>query len=200
MVFKKYPSCGVTQGVTELALALIDEEGLIAEQVSRALVRLPPDAHKLVGHAFQIGANPRVDAQFSAAYCVANALQRRGAKLAHFAPAQVADARLRPLIDRIEVVADAALDARGHTAVDLEVSTTAGRSLKRSLDIAPGFPGAELSDAQHRARFDDCMAYAPYRPPAQQMAHLLAAIDGLPALHDARQLGALLVVTDAAVG
>jgi 2-methylcitrate dehydratase PrpD len=73
MVFKKYPSCGVTQGVTDLALALLREEGLTADQVRSARVRLPPYAHKLVGHPFQIGANPRVDAQFNAAYCVANA-------------------------------------------------------------------------------------------------------------------------------
>jgi 2-methylcitrate dehydratase PrpD len=119
-------------------------------------------------------------------------LQRRGSKLAHFAPAQVSDAQLRLLIDRIEVIADAALDARGHSAVDLEVTTTAGRVLRRALDIAPGFPGGELSDAQHRARFDDCVAYAPYPPPAAQVDHLLAAIEGLSALDDARQLAALL--------
>ncbi|HEY6512851.1 MAG TPA: MmgE/PrpD family protein [Burkholderiaceae bacterium] len=193
MVFKKYPSCGVTQGVTELALALVHEEGLAAGQVRSAHVRLPPYAHRLVGHAFRIGANPRVDAQFNARYCVANVLQRGGSKLAHFAPAQVADAALRPLIDRIDVVADAALDARGHTAVDLEVTTTTGRVLQRALDIAPGFPGAELSDALHRARFDDCVDYAPQRPPPQQLAQLLAAIEEVDALADARTLAALLV-------
>jgi len=197
MVFKKYPSCGVTQGATELALALLRDEGLTAEQVRSARVRLPPYAHRLVGHRFQIGSNPRVDAQFSAGYCVANALQRRGSKLAHFAPVQVADAQLRPLIDRIEVVADAALDARGHTAVDLEVTTTGGRVLARALDIAPGFPGAELSDAQHRVRFDDCVDYAPHRPPVQQVTELLAAIEQVASLDDAREFGALLTVAAA---
>lgn len=198
MVFKKYPSCGVTQGVTELALALVHEDGLTVEQVRSVRVRLPPYAHKLVGHAFQVGTNPRVDAQFNAGYCVANALQRRASKLAHFAPAQVADARLRPLIDRIEVIADAALDARGHTAVELEVTTNRGHVLVRALDIAPGFPGAELSDAQHRARFDDCVSYAPHPPTPQQVADLLAAIDHLEALDDARRLGALLTAPSAA--
>jgi 2-methylcitrate dehydratase PrpD len=193
MVFKKYPSCGVTQGITDLALALIDDEQLSADQVSSARVRLPPYAHKLVGHAFRIGANPRVDAQFSAAYCLANALQRRGSRLAHFAPAQVVDPCLRPLIDRIEVVADAALDPRGHTAVDLDVTTTSGRVLQRSLDIAPGFPGAELTDAQHRARFDDCVAYAPHAPP--RLARLLEAIEQPGELSDVRELASLLVAS-----
>jgi len=197
VVFKKYPSCGVTQGVTELALALVHEESLTAEQVRSVRVRLPPYAHKLVGHAFQVGSNPRVDAQFSAAYCVASALQRRASRLAFFAPAQVADAGLRRLIDRIEVVADGALDARGHTAVDLEVTTTAGRVMARGLDIAPGFPGAELSDALHRARFDDCVGYAPHRPPPGQVAQLLSAIERVDTLADAREFGALLTVAAA---
>jgi 2-methylcitrate dehydratase PrpD len=193
VVFKKYPSCGVTQGVTELALALVQEEGLRAEQVAQAEVRLPPYAHKLVGHAFRIGSNPRVDAQFSAGYCVANAIARRGSSLAHFAPPEVADSGLGRLIERIAVVADPALDARGHTAVDLKVTTTSGRVLQRALDIAPGFPGAELSDAQHRARFDDCLAYAPHGLPPAQVKRLLDAIHGVGALDDARALAELLV-------
>jgi len=192
VVFKKYPSCGVTQGVTELALALVREEGLHAEAMASAEVRLPPYAHKLVGHAFRIGSNPRVDAQFSAAYCVANAIVRRASKLAHFAPAAVADADVGRLIERIAVVSDPTLDARGHTAVDLKVTTTGGRVLQRVLDVAPGFPGAELSDAQHRARFDDCMAYAPHALPAAQVQRLLDAIDQVDVLDDARVLAALL--------
>jgi hypothetical protein len=99
---------------------------------------------------------------------------------------------LRPLIARIDVIADRALDARGHTAVDLEVTTHDGRTLSRSLDIAPGFPGAELDDAQHRARFDDCVAYAPHRPTAEQLQRFLDALQRLPVLADARELGAAL--------
>jgi 2-methylcitrate dehydratase PrpD len=192
VVFKKYPSCGVTQGVTELALQLVHDEALRVEQVERIAVRLPPYAHKLVGHAFRIGSNPRVDAQFSAAYCVANALQRQGSKLAHFGPAQVRDAALASLIERIAVIADPALDARGHTAVDLEVTTTDGRTLRRALDIAPGFPGAELTDAQHRVRFDDCIAYAPHALAGAQIQPLLDAIERVAALDDARVLARLL--------
>jgi 2-methylcitrate dehydratase PrpD len=146
-----------------------------------------------VGHRFRIGANPRVDAQFSASYCVANAFVRGASLLAHFAPQQVGDERVRHLIERIDVVADPQLDARGHTAVDLEVRTLHGRTLTRALDIAPGFPGAALSDAQHRARFDDCVAYAPRPLPAPQVERLVDAIEHASALDDARLLAALLV-------
>jgi 2-methylcitrate dehydratase PrpD len=188
IVFKKYPSCGVTQGVTELALGLVAELGLQAADVQSAQVRLPPYAHRLVGHPFKPGANPRVDAQFSAAYCVANALVRQSSKLQHFAPAQVADRAVLDLISRIQVVADSALDARGHTAVDLKVTMRDGSVHQRALDIAPGFPGADLTDAEHQSRFRECMAYAPRPLSSQKIEMLLAALGDLPALADVRVL------------
>ena len=101
VVFKKYPSCGVTQGVTELALGLVSELGLRPSDVRSAVVRLPPYAHRLVGHAFQIGANPRVDAQFNAGYCVANALVRQSSPLQHFAPCRCTTPIVQELIGRI---------------------------------------------------------------------------------------------------
>ena len=192
MVFKKYPSCGVTQGVTELALSLVETQGLKGEDILKAEVRLPPYAHRLVGHAFAPGANPRVDAQFSAAYCVANAFVRGSSRLQHFTPAEVANAEVRSLISRISVLADPAMDARGHTAVDLDVTTRSGQIYKRALDIAPGFPGADLTDAQHEARFRECMAYAPRPLSDGQRDQILAVLQDLPGLADVRGLAGLL--------
>ncbi len=194
MVFKKYPSCGVTQGVTELALRQVAERGLDAADVAWAEVRLPPYAHRLVGHPFRVGSNPRVDAQFSAAYCVANALSRRSSRLAHFGPDGVHDAAVQALITRISVIADATMDARGHTAVDLDIGLHSGEVLRSALDVAPGFPGADLDAAQHRARFDECLAYAPQRPATERVDAFLADLLELPSLADARSLIAPLVV------
>jgi 2-methylcitrate dehydratase PrpD len=193
VVFKKYPSCGVTQGVTELALGLVADLDLQPADVRAAQVRLPPYAHRLVGHPFHLGDNPRVDAQFSAAYCVASAFLRRSSRLQHFAPAQVRDEAVSAMIDRITVVADPALDPRGHTAVDLEVRTTDGKMHRRSLDVAPGFPGADLDDDQHLARFRDCLEYS-RRPPSPTRAdQLLSALHGLATARDVRELVPLLI-------
>jgi 2-methylcitrate dehydratase PrpD len=192
VVFKKYPSCGVTQGVTELTLGLVADTSIGPADVASVEVRLPPYAHRLVGHPFHTGANPRVDAQFSAAYCVANALIRKSSRLVHFAPEQVHDAAVRAMIERIDVRADPALDVRGHTAVDLTVVHVDGTTHRRSLDIAPGFPGAELSDAQHLARFTDCLAYAPRPPAPAQVERLLATLAHMEAQEDVRALTSLL--------
>jgi 2-methylcitrate dehydratase PrpD len=188
MMFKKYPSCGATQGMTELALQLRDELQLAPAQVESVTVRLNPYCHKLVGQPFAAGANPRVDAQFSAMYCVANALVRGMPTLAHFTPENIADAAVQRLVRQVAVESAPALDARGHTAVDLVLRTTDGRAHERSLDIAPGYPGNELSDAQHRARFDACMAYARWPLPAAQREAFLDATEHVAELDDARRL------------
>ena len=75
-MFKRFPSCGVTQGVTQQALDVAAELDLRPDDVARVTVRMPPYSHRLVGNPFSPGANPRVSAQFSVQYCVANAIAR----------------------------------------------------------------------------------------------------------------------------
>jgi 2-methylcitrate dehydratase PrpD len=192
MMFKKYPSCGATQGMTELVLQLVAELDLQPAQVKSVRVVLPPYSFKLVGQPWRIGANPRVDAQFSAQYCVANAIVRRSSTLQHFRVEAVRDAAVGRLIERIDIEGEPALNARGHTAVDVFLHTTDGRLHQRSLDIAPGFPGNALSDAQQCARFDACMDYAPQPLPAAQRAAFLQAVEQIDELPDARVLLGLL--------
>lgn len=194
VVFKKYPSCGLTQGVTELALQLAGEVDCVPGRIGRIEVRLPPYAHRLVGHPFALGANPRVDAQFSARYCVANALVRKASKLRHFRPEQIDDADVLALVARIDVVADRGLDDRGHTAVDLTVIDVDGRRHERRLDVAPGFPGRPLSEAEHRARFDECIDYSSVGFPRARADELAGAIAALDQLDDVRRLVELLSV------
>ena len=193
MMFKKYPSCGATQGMTELVLQAVHEMDLQPEQVASVLVRQPPYSFKLVGQPWRIGENPRVDAQFSAQYCVANAIVRRSSKLVHFRPEHIVDAQVQQLIPRVQVEGAADMNPRGHTAVDVRIQTTDGRVFDRGLDIAPGFPGNDLSDAQQQARFDDCMAYAPRPLPAAQRAAFVDGLQQLERLDDARRLATLLV-------
>ncbi|MCW5633868.1 MAG: MmgE/PrpD family protein [Rubrivivax sp.] len=188
MMFKPYPSCGATQGLTALVLQAARELGVGAAEVERVTVRLNPYCHRLVGQPFGRGANPRVDAQFSAQYCAANALVRGSSQLAHFTPEAVADAAVQAMVGRVQVIGDAALDARGHTAVDVALVARDGRRRELSLDIAPGFPGNPLGEAEHQRRFDDCMAYAPWPLAPAAARALREGIDALGGLDDALAL------------
>jgi 2-methylcitrate dehydratase PrpD len=192
-MFKRFPSCGVTQGVTQQALDVTTELDLAPADVARVEVRMPPYSHRLVGNPFVPGDNPRVSAQFSVKYCVANAIARRAATLEHFRPEVVLAPELAPLMDRIDVLADPGMDQRGHSSVDLDLVTTDGRRASRGYDIAPGYPGNGLSEAEHRARFDDCMAYAAHPLDDHQVARLLEAVATIEDLADATALAGMLV-------
>lgn len=194
VMFKRYPSCGLTQGATELALWSIQEMRVRPDQVASINIRVPPYAHRLVGGFFSLGHNPRVSAQFSLQFCVASAFVHGGAKLSHFRPEEVRNPEVLALIERITVVADSDLDARGHTAVHLTVVTKDQRTFSKGIDVAPGFPGNSLHDDEHRLRFNDCMNYAEIPLPPSQVQQLIAAIDDLDAVDDVRRLVQLLVV------
>lgn len=183
-MFKKYPSCGVTQGVTEQTLEAIREFDLLPQQLESAQVRLPPYCWKLVGNPFAIGENPRVNAQFSAQYCVANAIYRRSSKLEHFTPKAVMEPELQALIARVQVLPDPAMDTRGHSSVDLDLHLKTGETIHKRYDVSPGYPGRPLSAAEHRARFDDCMNYAKFPLPSNVVASVLDSIERLHELPD----------------
>ena len=60
MVYKKYPSCALTQGPTDVTLKLMAEEGISAGDIDKIEITVPPYTYKLVGHEFETGDNPRV--------------------------------------------------------------------------------------------------------------------------------------------
>ena len=194
VVYKKYPSCGLTQGPTDLTLALVHEKGLASDGVDRIEVRVPPYAFKLVGHPFEIGDNPKVNAQFSIRYCVANALLKKGSRLRHFEESAVRDPAVAAFIEKISVIPDPALDARGHTALDMTVFLSSGEEHLIKMDIAPGFPGNPLTQGDHENHFWDCMDFASTPYPKERAEELIKTIHRAETLDDVRVLASLLVI------
>jgi 2-methylcitrate dehydratase PrpD len=193
IVFKKYPSCGLTQGPTDVTLQLMTEERVSAEDVDRILFIVPPYTHKLVGHEFKIGENPKVDSQFSIQYCVANALVRGSSRLEHFEENKVRDKRIMDLTKKIKIVPDEAMKARGHTPFDLRVWTRDGRELFREMDIAPGFPGNPLSEEDHERRFKDCIDFTKKAVSRERAAEIVSLIRNLEMADDVRKFVPLLL-------
>jgi 2-methylcitrate dehydratase PrpD len=196
ILFKKYPSCGATLGSTEVILSLMREpdwSGVSAGSVQKVEVKVPPYTYKLVGHPFEMGATPRVNAQFSIRYCVANALLRGSSKLAHFEEAAIRDPRVLELTGRVDVVEDPAMEVRGHTPVDMTVHLKDGRKFFRQIDIAPGFPGNPLTKEEQEARFLDCIAYAEKPLKKEQVDGIVESVSHIERLSDVRDLIPLLL-------
>jgi len=155
--FKKYPSCGMTQGITELIMDMKKEHNIDADLVEHVEIRIPPYCYKLVGHEFKIGDNPRVDAQFSAAYCLANALFRAPVTLAHFEAEQVKCPEIFSFVkDKITVISDVEVD-RTHYSSDIRVTMKDGQEYFGQIDIPPGTPAKPMTNDEHRQRFYDCV-------------------------------------------
>ena len=194
VIFKKYPSCGLTLGCTDVTLALLDEKGLAPDDVDRIEVRVPPYAFKLVGHPFEIGDNPKVNAQFSIQYCVANALLRKCSRLRHFEESAIRDSEIMAFTEKISVTSDPELDARGHTALDLTVFMKSGEEHLKKMDIAPGFPGNPLTQKDHENHFWDCLDFSAITFPKERAEELLKTIDQVEDLKDVQVLIPLLVI------
>lgn len=185
-MFKRYPSCGLTQGATDLALQAAREAGASPQTIVSAEIRLPAFARRIVGGSFKLGSTPRVNAQFSAQFCVANAWVRGASKLDHFRHGNVGDPEILRLIERIRVVEDESLNASHQSAVGLAVRTKTG-DFENTLQVSPGFPPNKLSAAEHLMHFRDCMQYAakPLSPAQQErIPELIFNMEDLP---DARQ-------------
>jgi 2-methylcitrate dehydratase PrpD len=194
MVYKKYPSCALTQGPTETILKLMAEEKITADNIDRILVTVPPYTYKLVGHEFEMGDNPRVNAQFSIRFCVANALLRGKARLEHFDVNQMQDGRVAELARKITVIPDKELEKRGHTPMDMRVWMRDGREFFQQIDIAPGFPGNPLTQGDHEKRFQDCLDFAG-KPISKKNATAIATmIEDLDKVDDVRKFVELLLI------
>lgn len=194
MVFKKYPCCGMNQGPTDLTLNMMKKHQIMPEQVEKIEVTVPPYCYKLVGHPFRIGDNPRVNAQFSLQYCIANAMLRGSAKLAHFEESSIKDPILMKLVEKIHIRADEALNQRGHTALDISITMEGGGVHQGSVEIAIGFPGNPLTQEEHEQRFWDCMEYAPRPLPKIRAEQVISMISELEQVEDVRTLVDLLLL------
>ena len=194
VLFKKYPSCGLTLGSTDVILGLAQEYGIDPAGIDRIEVTVPPYAYKLVGHPFQLGSNPKVNAQFSIAYCVANALLRKCSKLPHFEESAIKDPAVLELAKKVRVISDAALEARGHTPLDMRVVMFDGRIYERGIDIAPGFPGNALNREDHEQRLRDCVAFARKPLQEQKIGEIIKSIDSLEKIEDVRNMIPLMLL------
>ena len=193
MVFKKYPSCALTQAATDTGLNWVVDENLQPDDVERIDVVVPSYAYRLVGHPFRIGENPRVNAQFSIQYCMASALLKKEATLKRFEEKAVKDPEIISFTEKIHVSADSKMDAgRGHTALDARITLKNGQTFLREVDIAPGFPGNPLTPMDHERHFQDCVAFAKDPFPESRTKEIFHLVQEVEHLKDVSSLIQLL--------
>lgn len=191
-MFKKYPSCFSTCGSTDLALGLVRKIEAKPEEIEHIDVQITPYMFNMVGHPFEIGSTPRVNAQFSVRYCIANALLRGQPKLKQFELSEISDPGIMPLIEKISVSADPALDKIRHTAARMEIRMKDGKVFRKEVDRASGFPGNPLKKEDHAVRFWDCIDYASEYYPRENGDKILEFVNNLERVENVRDVIPLL--------
>ena len=124
---------------------------------------------------------------------MANALIRGSSRIEHFEEDLIRGGDAAGLAKRITVTPDKALEARGHTPMDMRVRTRDGRDLFRQLDIGPGFPGNPLTREDHEKRFQDCLGFAKKPVNREKAEQISSMIEGLEKVRDVREFVQLLL-------
>jgi len=196
VAFKNYPSCGQTIAATDGILELIQRHDITPDDVLEIRVTVTPYTYKMTGKDFVIGNNPRVDAQFSIKYCLANALLRGGSLLRHFDEDFVRDPRIMDLAKKVQITADPSLEGEAlgsSLRTDLEVVTISGHRYSISVPIPSGFAGNPLSEERIVERFREAAGYGGRPLSPEQADKVIAAVQRLDEVEDVRELVGLLV-------
>jgi 2-methylcitrate dehydratase PrpD len=152
--------------------------------------------HKVVGHPFQIGDNPMVNAQFNIQYVIANAILRNSPKLRHFDVASVNDPQIKELTQKIHVQADSYLNEGKRELlgkVIMKVTTKNGNIYTKTVAVPSGFSLNPLTEEAYRERFEDNVSYGGKPLPRKNIDKLVVMVDQLEEIEDVRSLIPLLV-------
>lgn len=194
--FKSYPSCGATIASTDAILSLVRDNRLAPDNVAHIDVTVTPVVHDVVGHPFEMGDNPTVNAQFNIRYVVANAILRKSSKLHHFDSASVMDPQIVELAKKVNVQADPYLNEGKQellTKVLMKVTTKRGDIYTKTVDIPSGSFLNPLTAEAHRERFEDNVSYGGKPLPRRNIDKLVSMVNQLEEIEDVRSLIPLFV-------
>jgi 2-methylcitrate dehydratase PrpD len=186
--FKKYPSCGRILVATDIVLNMVQQHGVKAEDVVDVTVR-EGGHYELVGHPFEIGDTPRVNAQFNLSYAVANILTRGEPKLAHFEEGAIRELAKTGLIEKIKV-------ERGDPAAGTEVTlrTKRGKVYCQSKLTRRGSAAEPLTIEERMATFWQSINYGGKPLPRGNVEKIITMIDKLEQSPNVCELIPLLLV------
>lgn len=154
IAIKPYPACGATHPAIEAAQRVRAELG--GEAIDCLTVRTTPHSSKVLIYSRPVSG---LQGKFSMEFCVAAAVSRDSIGLATFGDAVVADPVVRALIERTTVEVHPDLIDNTEWAAEVEAVTTSGRTHSVLVPLAKGKRERWLTEAELRAKYDDCAAF-----------------------------------------
>jgi 2-methylcitrate dehydratase PrpD len=179
IAIKRYPCCGSTHPAIDAMLDLVHAHDLEPDNVAHIVSWTHP---RRLAHTNRPTLRSALDAKFSVQYCLARALVDREVVLSHFDEGAYLDPRVAPVMARITAEAHPQMSpsSTAHFGAEVTVTTTDGRRLAKSVDIALGRTSDNpLPRSALEAKYRDCAGRAATADAVERSLDLLARLETL---------------------
>jgi 2-methylcitrate dehydratase PrpD len=190
ILYKPWPSCGVSHGFIHSTLGLMNEHKLTISDIAEMRVHVG-DFQSQMCQPIEARRSPRTsaDAKFSVPFCVAVAATKGAVKVADFFGASLQDPQVLAAAQKVVPVVDTSFDWNGKIPKGrLEIVTRDGRTLSRVSENVPGDVECPMSWDYLFDKFRDSAALAANRPSAEKIRKAQEMGRHLEALDDATEL------------
>jgi len=147
----------------------------------------------LAGKPLELRDSPQVDAQFSVAYNVANAIVRRGCELEHFTMSFITDPVVLNLAQKVHAVVDNSVADFGLPQGCIMDMRTSRGSFSKKVGFPRGYPENPLPREELIAKFRKCAAYGSRSLPQGNVEKVINTVSQLEEIKDVSSLVELLV-------
>lgn len=196
---KPYPCCRYIHSTVRAIADLTSKRRIDIGDIDSVSVQINNrEQFNLVCEPLEQKQRPRTvaEAQFSVPYVTAAALRRGGLTLDDFTERALADETVLDLARRVVPCIEPEFEdlARAaYPAAHVQLRLRSGEILTaRSSAQAPGHPAQPLTEAEHLAKFRDCMSATPGRLQQADVERLIARLDRLHETDDLSGLWELL--------
>ncbi|MCK5539467.1 MAG: MmgE/PrpD family protein [Deltaproteobacteria bacterium] len=189
---KPYPSCRMTHGAIDAALALQQSHSINADKIEQVTITASTMVAGMVGRPFQLRTDPQVDAQFSIPYTVAVALERGKPRLKDFSKEQIGDPKIQELVKKIVVIPSTNLPENDISSISITITTKNDRTFTLKHNHLLGSPTAPMSSSACREKFDDCLSFSERDDMRRKSSAIVDLVFKLEEIDNLQQLTTLL--------
>lgn len=196
---KPYPCCKITHASVSAALQLVEENDLRPENIEEVTVQINSrESWDEVCHPVEEKRRPKnsVDAQFSLPFVVASAIVRRRVTLDEVGAEGLKDPDILAMAQRVLPVHNTESDvSEGRVLpmpITMEMRLANGKTLKLWKRFPYGHPQNRMQWIGVIEKFRECAARARLPVADKALDEIIAMVQGLEDLKDARDLNRLL--------
>ena len=153
--YKAFPTEALTHQPMSAVQGIMKENGLVAEDVAKIHIQTTARGADILSDPSKYDPQTKETADHSLPYCLAAVAADGGVYPNSFEQDKLFDPRIRALLGKIKVVANAEIDAMfpGTKRAIATITTNDGRTFEKTVDHAKGSPQNPLSDDELIAKF-----------------------------------------------